>query len=268
MNILIAERQTDIEPGTRLMALRDQVKPGADVVVRNGAPASADVELQEGDRVVFIRRGERPGAEELEHLLAARHTPGVHEKVKHARVGIAGLGGLGSAVAIALARIGIGALVLADFDVIEPSNLNRQHYFIDQIGMPKTAAMALTLERINPCITVETHRVKLDPENIPTIFAGVDLMVEAFDTAAGKAMLAGSFAGAFPDIPLVMASGLAGYGPGDTIGLKRLSANIYIVGDLTSGAEPGRGLMAPRVGIAAHMQANTALRLLLGTEDR
>ena len=258
----------ELDSGTGLMELRDRIKPDADVIVLNGAPASSDTELKEGDQVVFIQRGEQPDADELENLLVARHTPGVHEKVKNACVGIAGLGGLGSAVAIALARIGIGKLIVADFDVVEPSNLNRQHYYIDQIGMNKTEAMAVNLKRINPYMTLESHHVKLDKGNIPEIFDNVDAMVEAFDTAEGKAMLMNSFASSFPDVPLVMASGLAGYGPGDTIGVKKISSSVYIVGDLISDARPGRGLMAPRVGVAAHMQANTVLRLLLGEEDR
>ena len=124
---------------------------------------AADRELREGDRVVFIRRGEVPSADELEGLMVSRHTPGVHAKVKAATVGIAGLGGLGSAIAVALARTGVGCLVLADFDVVEPSNLNRQQYFVDQIGMYKTEALAENLARINPHVRVVTHAVKLSP---------------------------------------------------------------------------------------------------------
>jgi sulfur carrier protein ThiS adenylyltransferase len=89
-------------------------------------------------------------------------------------------------------------------------------------------------------------------------------MVEAFDSADMKAMLLGSFGSTFPHKPIVMASGLAGYGPGETVRIRKLGANVYVVGDLESDARPGRGLMAPRVGIAAHMQANAVLRLLLG----
>jgi sulfur carrier protein ThiS adenylyltransferase len=181
-------------------------------------------------------------------------------------VGIAGLGGLGSAVAVALARVGVGRLILADFDVIEPSNLNRQQYFVDQLGMAKSEALAANLSRINPYVRLETHSVRLAPENVPEVFSEVDVLVEAFDRADQKAMLMESFGAAFPDKPVVMASGLAGHGPGATIGVRRLGRSVYVVGDLESAAEPGRGLMAPRVGVAAHMQANTVLRLLLGEE--
>jgi sulfur carrier protein ThiS adenylyltransferase len=267
LKILVAEREVEVEPGTALFALRDRMRPGADVVVLNGAPAAADGPLAEGDRVVFIRRGEVPTAAELQALMAARHTPGVHEKVKRAAVGIAGLGGLGSAVAIALARVGVGRLILADFDVVEPSNLNRQQFFVDQLGMPKTEALAANLERINPYVRTELHGVRLVPENVPAIFRGVGVLVEAFDRADQKAMLLESFCSAFPQTPVVMASGLAGHASGNSIRARRLGRRVYVVGDLTAAAEPGRGLMAPRVGVAAHLQANTVLRLLLGEEE-
>jgi sulfur carrier protein ThiS adenylyltransferase len=266
VKILVAERELEVEPGTRLFALRDRLKPGADVVVYNGAPAGEDRTLAEGDRVVYIRRGEVPPREELEALMAARHTPGVHERVKRACVGVAGLGGLGSAAAVALARVGVGHLVLADFDVVEPSNLNRQQYFVDQLGLPKSQALAANLARVNPYVRTTALQVRLVPGNVAEVFREAEVLVEAFDRADQKVMLMESFAAAYPERPMVMASGLAGHGPGTTIGVRRLGRSIYVVGDLESAAQPGRGLMAPRVGIAAHMQANVALRLLLGEE--
>lgn len=260
MKIQLNERETEIAAGTTLFQFRDREKPDADVLIHNGAAVSEDVALAEGDCVNLIRRGEIPTAEELEALMVARHTPGVHEKTKGATVGIAGLGGLGSAVAVALARIGVGRLILADFDVVEPSNLNRQQYFIDQIGMTKTEALEANLRRINPYVKYETHCVRLTPDNIPTLFAGADVLVEAFDRADQKAMLLQSF----PGKPIVAASGMAGFGSGETIGVREMGGRIHVVGDLETGAAPGCGLMAPRVGIAAHMQANVVLRLLLG----
>lgn len=266
MKVFVAEREWDVETGIRLFTLRDRVKPQADLTVCNGAPASADRELREGDRIVFIRRGEVPGKAELEALMMARHTPGVHARVKVATVGIAGAGGLGSAVAVALARTGVGRLVIADFDVVEPSNLNRQQYFVDQIGLPKVEALAANLARINPYVHVVPHVVRLTPGNIPDLFKVADVLVEAFDAADAKAMLLESFGKAFPEKPIVLASGLAGYGPGGTIRVRKLGQRAYVVGDLESDARPGRGLMAPRVGVAAHLQANAVLRLLLGEE--
>jgi sulfur carrier protein ThiS adenylyltransferase len=222
--------------------------------------------LAEGDAVVFIRRGDIPLEDELQALMAARHSPGVHGRIKTSSVGIAGLGGLGSAVAVALARIGVGRLVLADFDVVEPSNLNRQQYFIDQLGMYKTDALAQNLRRINPYVLYDTHRVRLDPHNIAAIFGAVHVMVEAFDTAEAKTMLAECWLQTMPRTPLVVATGLAGSAPGNTVTTRRVGRNMIVVGDLVTAAQPGTGLMAPRVGIAAHHQANAVLRLLLGED--
>ncbi len=262
MKIKLNEREIEIDANTTLFQLHEQRQPNADVLIYNGAAVADDVPLAEGDRVNLIQRGKTPPAEELEALMVARHTPGVHERIKGATVGIAGLGGLGSAVAVALARIGVGRLILADFDVVEPSNLNRQQYFIDQLGLTKSEALSINLRRINPYVKYEAHCVRLTPENIPTLFADTDVMVEAFDRADQKAMLLQSFKGK----PIVAASGLAGYGSGETIGVRKMGDRIYVVGDLETGATPGCGLMAPRVGIAAHMQANVVLRLLLGEE--
>jgi sulfur carrier protein ThiS adenylyltransferase len=262
MNIYLNERPMEVEAGATLLQLRDQSKPAADVLIYNGAAVTEDIVLIDGDRINLIRRGEIPPVEELEALMVARHTPGVHEKIKGATVGIAGLGGLGSAIAVALARIGVGKLVLADFDVVEPSNLNRQQYFIDQLGLTKAEALEANLRRINPYVEYDAHCTRVTPENMDELFGEVDVMVEAFDRADQKAMLLQSFKSA----PIVAASGLAGYGPGESIGVRKMGQDIYIVGDLETGAAPGCGLMAPRVGIAAHMQANLVLRLLLGEE--
>lgn len=266
MKILLHENEREMPPGTTLFQLRDQTKPGADVVVFNGAIAVEDRELREGDAVHFIRRGEMPSAGEMESLLVARHTPGVHQRVRQGVVGIAGLGGLGSTLAVALARTGVGKLVLADFDVVEPSNLNRQHYTIAQIGMYKADALREVIAQINPYVEVEATVVRLDEVNALEVFGTVQVLAEAFDTQAAKSMLVKTFRRHRPDLPLVTVSGLAGYGPANRIRTRRLLKNLYLVGDEETAARPGMGLMAPRVGIAASHQANAVLRLLLGLE--
>lgn len=263
MKVRINEHEREVAAGETVHAVRSRVKPGADIIILNGAVCDADAPLHDGDSVVLIRRGEQPSREELEMLMAARHTPGVHAKLKRATVGIAGLGGLGSSIAIALARTGVGRMILVDFDVVEPSNLNRQQYFVSQIGQPKPDALVENLRLINPYNTYEPLIAQLDPANVPVIFRDVDLLIEAFDRADMKAMLAAAFKGAYPDRPLVMASGLAGCGPESTLRVRKLGGTLYVVGDLETAARPGVGLMAPRVGIVAHMQANLAVRLLL-----
>ncbi len=266
MTVFLHERPISVDRGATLFGLRRRHKPDADILVLNGAIVVDDCPLADGDTIHLIRRGETPSEDELEALLVSRHTPGVHAAVKQGTVGIAGLGGLGSTVAIALVRTGVGALILADFDVLEPSNLNRQQYTIDQIGLYKSHALRDVLNRINPYVRLETHTVRLDETNVGTVFDGVDVMVEAFDSTAAKTMLLRTFPKLFPEVPLITASGLAGYGPSNRIRTRRILRNLYLVGDEESAAQPGTGLMAPRVGIAASHQANAVLRLLLGLE--
>jgi sulfur carrier protein ThiS adenylyltransferase len=267
VRIKINEQWHEVDEKMTLLSLRDRLKPQADLIIYNGFPQSGPMALNSGDEVVFIRRGEVPSREELEAQMMARHTPGVHEKVRKACVGIAGLGGLGSSVAVALARVGVGHLILVDFDLVEPSNLNRQQYFLDQLGMPKVEALKDNLNRINPYVHVEGHEVALDRENIPRIFSRTRIVVEAFDRAEMKEMLITTIMDNLPDHVVIAASGLAGYGPNNHIRTERIAKNLYMIGDQISAARPGWGLMAPRVGIAAHQQANLVLRLILGEED-
>lgn len=264
MQIKVNEQNHTVEAKATAGAIRDRVKADADLIIINGFPAAAATELHHGDQVVLIRRGEVPGADELDALLTARHTPGVHAAVKEATVGIAGVGGLGSAVAIALARTGVGHLVIADFDIVEPSNLNRQQYFVDQIGLPKVYALRDTLARINPHVRVTACHLCLTPSNIGEVFGHARILVEAFDLADQKIMLIETFATRFPDRPVVTGSGMAGSGPANTIRTHQVARNLYLCGDGRTAAAPGTGLMAPRVGVAAHHQANAVLRLLLG----
>ncbi|WP_244151818.1 sulfur carrier protein ThiS adenylyltransferase ThiF [Malonomonas rubra] len=264
MRIYLNEQPIEVPADISLFDLRQQRRPDADLLIINGHPAKQDQPLQEDDRVVLIQRGQQPRPDELDALLRARHTPGVHDKIKQSCVGIAGVGGLGSAIAVALTRIGIGKLVIVDYDLVEPSNLNRQQYFIDQIGLPKVTALQENLQRINPGVEIEAHQVKVTPDNICELFGQVDVLAEAFDAAEEKAMLTGNFLSKIADKPLVAGSGMAGYEPSNSIQTERLSDRLILCGDGTTAAEPGRGLMAPRVGIAAHHQANAILRLLLG----
>lgn len=266
ISILLAEKPYETPAGTTLFELRDRVHPEADVLVYNGAPAQEDIVLEAGDAVVFIARGKIPPKETLEALMAARHSPGVHQRLKQAVVGIAGVGGLGTAVAVALARIGVGTLILADYDVVEPSNLNRQQFFVDQLGRPKVDAMKDNLARINPYVQVETHNLRLTPENVPEIYGRVTVLVEAFDAADQKAMILEAAVTRMPQTPIVMATGLAGHMPSNSVVTRKQGKNVVLVGDLTTAAAPGTGLMAPRVGVAAHHQANATLRILLGED--
>jgi len=260
----VNERPHEFRDGVRLHDLAQQVKPEADVFIVNGFPVHPDTEVRDGDSCWLIKRGERITLDEMEHLLYARHTPGVQAKVKDSVIGIMGLGGLGSVVAVALARIGVGTLLLADYDVVEPSNLNRQQYFVDQVGMRKTEAMRQNLSRVNPYLKVETFDDELTESNIPFIFQHVDVLVECFDGARMKAVALRTALTLMPTIGYVGASGLAGFDDNNLITTRKIRPRVYVVGDGEAEAKPGQGLMAPRVGIAAHHQANQVLRLLLG----
>lgn len=266
MKVFINEREAEVAFGSLAGGVRDLIKPGADIIVVNGFPAGEDTLLREGDRVVFIKRGEIPPSHELEALLAARHTPGIFAKLKKARVGIAGLGGLGSHAATALVRVGVGHLVLVDFDVVEPSNLGRQAYYADQIGLEKTEALSRNLRRINPYANLTLHTARIDCDNAACLFSGCDVVIEALDRAEEKTMLIGALLAGLPSAEIIAASGLAGHGTSETIRVHKLGKKLYVVGDLESEARPFMGLMAPRVGVAAHIQANLAVRLLLGEE--
>ncbi|MGD1009455.1 MAG: sulfur carrier protein ThiS adenylyltransferase ThiF [Candidatus Aminicenantales bacterium] len=192
----------------------------------------------------------------------SRRDPAVLDILSRSSVGIAGAGGLGSNVAISLARAGVGRLVIADFDTIEPSNLNRQQYFVDQVGRVKVAALRENLLRVNPFSVYEVHNVRVTRRNAAEIFRSVDVLVEAFDKAGAKEMLIEACLGRFPGRPIVAASGLAGYGKNRKLRARRLG-NLYVCGDEESQCPAGVSPMAPRVGIVANMQANLVVELLV-----
>jgi sulfur carrier protein ThiS adenylyltransferase len=177
-------------------------------------------------------------------------------------IGIAGCGGLGSNAAVALARVGIGKLVIADFDVIVESNLNRQYFFFDQIGQKKCFALKENINRINPDCNVEAHDIKLSPDYICSLFRNCDVVIEAFDLAEMKQMIIETMLKDWPDKPLIIGSGLAGWGKSNDIRLLK-TGNIYICGDGLNEVSETIPPLAPRVGMVANMQANTALEILL-----
>ncbi|MGO5094226.1 sulfur carrier protein ThiS adenylyltransferase ThiF [Agathobaculum sp. LCP25S3_E8] len=202
--------------------------------------------------------------EELHAALVERHGADIQQKLDHATVGIAGLGGLGSNIAVHLARLGVGRLVLVDFDTVEISNLNRQHYTMKDIGIPKTLALLEQLEAINPYLQYEPHTERVIPANAAPLFADCDVVCEAFDRADQKAMLIETLLERLPDTPIVSGSGMAGCGSANLMHTERRFGRLYVCGDGTSDIANGIGLMAPRVAVCAAQQATMVLRLLLG----
>ncbi|WP_339062476.1 sulfur carrier protein ThiS adenylyltransferase ThiF [Fusobacterium animalis] len=200
-----------------------------------------------------------------EEDLLQRNVKGISEKLKKVKVCILGLGGLGSNVAVLLARSGIGYLKLVDFDTVEASNLNRQQYRISHIGIKKTEAMKSIIREINPFVETGVLDIKIDRKNIYSTVGDIEIVVEAFDRAETKAMLMEELLTNTNKI-VVSASGMAGLGSANEIVTRKIKDNFYLVGDNYSDYEEYLGIMSTRVMICAAHQANMVLRLILGEE--
>ncbi len=180
------------------------------------------------------------------------------------RVGIAGAGGLGSNCAAALARCGVGTLVICDFDIVEESNLNRQFYFSDQVGMVKTDALNENISKISRDIKLITKNVKLDPQNIPEIYVGCDIIVEALDSSEMKEMLIETVQLKLPGVILIVGSGMAGWGKSDKLKQRKIDETLYVCGDESSEVSDSLPPLAPRVAIVANLQADKVIEILIG----
>lgn len=195
--------------------------------------------------------------------LDSRSVKPIYSILKKAHVGIAGLGGLGSNTVLALARNGVGMLTIADFDVVELSNINRQAYTLKHLGMKKTAALTELISEINPFCEVSAHSVKITQDNITDIFADCDIICEAFDLADQKAMLVNTVLEKFPQKHLVCASGMAGWGRANEIKTRKITDRFYICGDGVTDVACGEGLTAARVMICAGHQASRIIEIIL-----
>ena len=178
-------------------------------------------------------------------------------------VGIAGAGGLGSNCAVALARSGVGTLVIVDYDVIETPNLNRQYYFKSQVGLMKTVALEENIRNIDPEVKVISHQKKLDKFNIAEIFSGCNIIVEAFDSSEMKEMLIETVQILIPGIPIIVGSGMAGWGKTNEITSRKIDDTLYVCGDESTEVSENMPPIAPRVGIVANMQANLVIEILM-----
>lgn len=205
--------------------------------------------------------------EEIYAALNERHSPEIQAVLSAGNVAIAGLGGLGSNVAYSLTRIGVGHLHLIDFDVVDVTNLNRQQYFMEHVGMYKTEALKSLLMKINPYIEIKTDCVRVTEENIKELFCDNDIVCEAFDNPDAKALLVNGIMEYFPEKKLVSASGMAGFGSSNSIVTRRITKNFYLCGDRVTAPTYGNGLMAPRVAVCAAHEANMITRLILGEEE-
>ena len=205
-----------------------------------------------------------PSKNEWMDALIARHGLDLHKRFSSATVAVCGLGGLGSNIAIALARAGIGKLLLIDFDRVDITNLHRQQYKANQIGRYKTEALAEILLEIAPYTETKTVTAKITEENFADLLKGADVVCEAFDNAEAKAMLVNGVLEQLPNCYLVAASGMAGMDTPNTIRTRKVMGRFYLCGDEKNDVADTIGLVAPRVMLCAAHQAHTVLRILAG----
>ena len=199
----------------------------------------------------------------LDQAFDARFPKEMKEKLENAYVAIAGLGGLGSNIAVMLARSGVGHLLLVDFDVVDVTNLNRQAYGISQVGKEKTQALKELLCEINPYLEYKCKCVKVTPKNVKELFIGYPVVCEAFDKAEQKVMLVQELLTQFSDTIVISGNGMAGFGDANEIQTKKMMRRLYVCGDQKTDIAEGVGLMAPRVTICAAHQANKVLQIIL-----
>ena len=208
-----------------------------------------------------------PTKEEFYDALIERHGAENQKKFDRACVAICGLGGLGSNIAICLARAGVGKLILIDFDKVDVTNLHRQQYKAEQVGTPKPEALLSNLKEINPYITVETHNTKVTEDNAIELTKEADIVCEAFDKAESKAMLVNTILENAPDKYILSSSGMAGFGSANLIKTKKLSKRFFLSGDSVSDVNDGIGLISSRVMVCAAHEAHMVLRILMGETE-
>lgn len=252
-------------------AERIEVPPRELLAVISDGPAGGDAPVLRTTQTkeladLLVAAPLPPGGVTYEELFAKRD-PRVLAALRKGTVGIAGAGGLGSNIAVSLARAGVGRLIIADRDAIEASNLNRQQYSVSQIGRRKVEALKENLEAVNPCSEYSIHDVEVTAANIVPIFGDADVMVEAFDGAEAKRMLIETWLSRRAGRPVVAASGLAGYGGNRKLHSRRMG-DLYICGDEESQCPEGVSPMAPRVAIVANLQANLVVALLVKRSRR
>lgn len=208
-----------------------------------------------------------PSENDMKNALVMRQGRDFQEKLSHSCVAVCGLGGLGSNIAVSLARAGVGRLILIDFDRVDITNLHRQQYKARQTGIPKTEALCENLREIAPYVQLEAYNKFMSRENITELLGDADIICEAFDKAECKAELVNTVLEKLPGKYLVAASGMAGIGTPNSIRTRRISKYFYLSGDGVSDVELEKCLTAPRVMLCAAHQAAVVLRIIAGEYD-
>ena len=204
-----------------------------------------------------------PSKDEWICALEERHGKEAQKAFSEATVAICGLGGLGSNIAISLARAGIGKLILIDFDRVDITNLHRQQYKATQIGLYKTDALTENLREIAPYMDIESHTERITEKNALALLQSADIICEAFDRAEAKAMLTDLVLSEIPGTYLVAASGMAGFASANAIKTRKVTKRFYLCGDEVNDVNDGIGLVASRVALCAAHEAHAVLRILL-----
>lgn len=258
MRIFVDGKEIDFS-GT---SVGDLPRPdGALYALVNGRHVDDGRPLKDEDNIVFVRKNS-PLERVIEDSLCQRYSEDIHSRISAAKIGIAGLGGIGSHLAMALVRSGVKNLVIADFDRVDATNLSRQNYSVNDIGFPKSDATGRILSSVSPGVRVESHDVLLNESNIPGIFKDCDIICEAMDGPESKAVFASCISESFPDKWLVCCSGMAGFGPTEEMTVKHPFRHMLVVGDgLSDNSE--HGLVASRVMTCAGMMAHAVVRLIL-----
>ena len=210
---------------------------------------------------------ERISREQLDQAFDARFPEEMRTKLRNAMVAVAGLGGLGSNIAVMLARSGVGELLLVDFDTVDVTNLNRQMYLIPQLGKPKAEALPEILYQINPYLTYRSVCIKVTPDNVKELFSEYPIVCEAFDKPDQKAMLVRELLMQCPKTIVVSGNGMAGYADANEIRTCQVMKRLYVCGDQSTDVGNGIGLIAPRVAVCAAHEANKVLQLIMQTES-
>ena len=210
---------------------------------------------------------ERISREQLDQAFDARFPEEMRTKLRNARVAVAGLGGLGSNIAVMLARSGVGELLLVDFDTVDVTNLNRQMYLIPQLGKPKAEALPEILYQINPYLTYRSVCIKVTPDNVKELFSEYPIVCEAFDKPDQKAMIVRELLMQCPKTTVVSGNGMAGYADANEIRTCQVMKRLYVCGDQSTDVGNGIGLIAPRVAVCAAHEANKVLQLIMQTES-
>ena len=212
-------------------------------------------------------RQARVSREQLDQAFDARFPEEMQKKLRNARVAVAGLGGLGSNIAVMLARSGVGELLLVDLDTVDVTNLNRQMYLIPQLGKPKAEALPEILYQINPYLTYRSVCIKVTPDNVKELFSEYPIVCEAFDKPDQKAMLVRELLMQCPKTTVVSGNGMAGYADANEIRTCQVMKRLYVCGDQSTDVGNGIGLIAPRVAVCAAHEANKVLQLIMQTES-